>query len=145
MQRHHQLRIPPMEVQAVNPPVNRSSAAAVNSPVKTVNPLRWVREALKRARLSQTYFASALGISEPLVSAQLSEHNPDKHLSLRRMGGVDDVSFWREFCLLCLEDLGFRVVIMTPEQYEAHEHLVASANQYARASASAQLQRVNAL
>jgi transcriptional regulator with XRE-family HTH domain len=145
MVHHHQLHIPPMEVHSVNREVNRTSAAPVNSPVNAVNPLRWAREALRRAGLSQTYFAAALGISEPLVSAQLSEHNTDKHLSLRRMRGVQEVSYWKEFFLLGLEDLGFRVVVMTQEQYEAHEHLVASANQYARVAASANLQRVNAL
>lgn len=135
MARHHQLTIGPLEVPSVNREVNRSQAAPVNQTVKTVNPLGWVRESLNRTRLSQTYLAAAMGISEPLVSAQLSEHNVDKHLSMRRLGRVEDVGFWKEFALLILEDLGFHVVVMNHAQYEAHGRMVAAANDYARVNA----------
>lgn len=125
-----QIPLPPALVQPVNPGVNRSAA----QPVKRVNPLAWVRGALLRTQSPQRWLAAVLDISEPLLSAQLSDHNADKHLSLRRLGRVEDVSFWKEFFLLGLEDLGFHVVVMDDAQYEAHQQLTASAVTYARTS-----------
>jgi hypothetical protein len=112
-----QLNLPPLEVTSVNkrtPSVNR------------VNPLTWVREAILLSRLSQGYVAAAMGISEPLLSAQLSDHNDDKHLSLRRLAGVDDARFWCEFALCILESFGKHVIVMTQEQYEVHMAMVAA-------------------
>lgn len=120
---NHQLNLPPVEVT----PVNRVA-------VKQVNPLRWVRTALTRCDLSQRWLAAAMGISEPLVSAQLSDHEPTKHLSLRHLGKVDEVGFWREFCLLALEDLGFTVVICTPEEKAALAGVQVACAHYARVS-----------
>lgn len=137
--------LPPMEVQPITPRVNRTQGETVKSVGKAVNPLRWLREALRRAHLSQTYLASAMGISEPLLSAQLSEHNTDKHLSLRRLAGAEDVTLWKEFCLLALEDLGFHVVVMDVEEYEAHQQLRAASLNYARTASAHLQQRANAL
>jgi hypothetical protein len=125
-----QIPLPPALVQSVNPGVNRSGAGAV----KRVNPLAWVRGALVRSQLPQRWLAAVLDISEPLLSAQLSDHNTEKHLSLRRMGRIEDASFWKEFFLLGLEDLGFHVVVMDEAQYEAHQQLTASAVTYARST-----------
>jgi hypothetical protein len=91
-----------------------------------VNPLSWVREAIIRARLSQGYMAAAMGISEPLLSAQLSDHNEDKHLSFRRLSGVDDAGFWCALALCILESFGKRAVVMTEQQYEIHMAMVAA-------------------
>lgn len=105
------------------------AGGVLTAPVNSVNTLRWVRESLRKCGLSQTYLAAAMGISKPLVSAQLSDHEPDKHLSMRRLGHVDDVNFWREFALLILEDLGFSVVVMDEDQRAAwHQLQVAQAN-----------------
>jgi hypothetical protein len=112
-----QLNLPPTEVTTVNkrtPSVNR------------VNPLGWVREAILLSGLKQGAMAYAMGISEPLLSAQLSDHNEDKHLSLRRLSGVDDAGFWCEFALCILESFGKRVIVMTQEQYEIHIAMVAA-------------------
>lgn len=125
-----QLNLPPTEVHPVSRTVNRPSLPPVTRPVNGLNPLRWVREALSRARLSQGYLAAAMGISEPLISAQLSEHAPGKHLSMRRLGRVQDTGFWREFALLILEDLGLAVVVMDRDQYQAYQHLATAALHY---------------
>jgi hypothetical protein len=112
-----QLNLPPTEVTTVNkrtPSVNR------------VNPLGWVREAILLSGLKQGAMAYAMGISEPLLSAQLSDHNEDKHLSLRRLSGVDDAGFWCEFALCILESFGKHVIVMTQEQYEVHMAMVAA-------------------
>jgi hypothetical protein len=112
-----QLNLPPTLVTTVNkrpPSVNR------------VNPLAWVREAILLSRLSQGYVAAAMGISEPLLSAQLSDHNDDKHLSLRRLARVDEAGFWCEFALCILESFGKHVIVMTQEQYEVHMAMVAA-------------------
>jgi hypothetical protein len=111
-----QLNLPPLEVTSVH---NRR-------PVKGINPLFWVREAIIRARLSQTYMAAAMGISEALLSAQLSDHNEDKHLSMRRLGGVDDAGFWCSVALCILESFGKHAIVMTEQQYEIHMAMVAA-------------------
>jgi hypothetical protein len=111
-----QLNLPPLEVTKVNRRL----------PVHHVNPLSWVREAIIRARLSQGYMAAAMGISEPLLSAQLSDHNEDKHLSFRRLSGVDDAGFWCALALCILESFGRRAVVMTEQQYEIHMAMVAA-------------------
>jgi hypothetical protein len=118
-----QLTLGPMEVTTVNKP---------KLPVKNINPLAWVREAILLSRLSQGYMAAAMGISEPLLSAQLSDHNTDKHLSLRRLSRVDDEGFWCELALSILECFGKRAVVMTEEQYEIHMAMVAALADTAR-------------
>ena len=55
---------------------------------------------------------------------------------MRKMSRVDDVVYWREFLDLLAEDLGYEVIVVTPEQKQAIRELIA---------ASANLQRVNAL
>lgn len=116
-----QLSLGPMEVK----PLNRSA-------VKSVNPLKCLREARVTVGLKLAAMASAMGISEPLLSAQLSDHDETKHLSLRRLGRVQDVGLWREFCLQMLEDCGFCVVIVTPDQKAALVDVQAACAAYAR-------------
>lgn len=135
-----QLNLPPAEVQKVNQPsrmVNYATDGRLTptiAPVKRVNLLRITREAIKRAHLSQTWFASALGISEPLVSAQLSDHAEDKHLSMRRMGRIDEAGFWREFLMLLAEDIGLTVVVLDAEQKQALTNLQTASAEWARVS-----------
>jgi hypothetical protein len=112
-----QLNLPPTEVTTVN---KRPTA------VNRVNPLGWVREAILLSGLKQGAMAYAMGISEPLLSAQLSDHNEDKHLSLRRLARVDEAGFWCELALCILESFGKHVIVMTQEQYEIHIAMVAA-------------------
>jgi hypothetical protein len=132
---NHQLNLPPAEVEPVNRQAKanlRDSTAPAGystAPVEAINPLRWVRQSIAKVGLSQRYMACAMGISEQLFSIQVLGQVDDKHLSLRRLGKVDDVNFWREFALLILEDLGFQVVVMDQEQHAAWKQLqVAQAN-----------------
>jgi transcriptional regulator with XRE-family HTH domain len=136
---NHQLNLPPAEVE----PINRQAKATprnltgdsenLTAAAKLINPLRWLRLARERAKLSQRYLASRMEISEQLLSAQLSDHEPDKHLSLRRLGRVPDRELWKEFFLLGLEDLGFKVVVMEPEQFEARNELQRAVVNYMKA------------
>lgn len=135
MSRHHQLYMPPTLVEPLPRELNRLPESPVKTSVERFNPLKCVRTTLDRLHLSQRWFAATLGISEQLVSAQLSDHNDDKHLSLRRLGRVEDVSFWKEFFLLGLEDLGFCVVLVTPEQKAALVSLQAASAHYTKVSA----------
>jgi len=130
--RHSQLALGPMEVEPLNPKRLSTQPAAVKSP----NLLRITRQALANAQLSNRWLAHIFGCSEQLISAQLSDLAEDKHLSARKLGRVDDAGFWREFLYLLAEDLGLRVIVVTPEQHQAIRDVVA---------ASANLQRVNAL
>lgn len=123
-----QRNLPPMLVNPVSP-------VAAKVAVKRLNPLNLVRQAREKCGMKLASMADAMGISEPLLSAQLSEQEGTKHLSVRRMTGIEDVSFWREFALLILEDLGFTVVLVTPEQKSALTDLQAASAQYAKVSA----------
>lgn len=126
--RHHQLNLPPVEVQ----PVNRSQGKTV----KSINLLKITRQALTKNGLSSRWLSSLFGCSEALISAQLSDHHEEKHLSMRKMGRIEESGFWTEFLMLLAEDLGLEVIVVTPEQKQAIRDVV---------SASANLQRVNAL
>jgi hypothetical protein len=123
MSRSVQLNLPPLEVQRLNQPVvNQAMAAQAKLDIA---PVRWFREAAHLADCSQTYLASAFGISEALLSAQLSEQ-PDKHLSLHRAAGVKDVDFWCYFALRILHGIGLCAVVMNAVQYEVHLSMVAA-------------------
>lgn len=132
MSASRQLNLPPTEVKAVNHVLNRFQVA----PVKSVNWLRIARTARERAQLKLAAMAEMMGISEPLLSAQLSDHEDGKHLSMRRLGRVNDASFLREFALLLLEDLGLSVIVVTVEQKAALDRLQAASADYARVSAA---------
>lgn len=128
MRSHHQLNLPATLVESINPSIVAATVPST-APVDFINPLRWVREAIAKCGLSQRYMAAAMGISEQLFSIQVLGRTDDKHLSMRRLGHVDDVNFWREFALLILEDLGFTVVVMDQDQRAAwHQLQVAQAN-----------------
>lgn len=127
-----QLNLPPQEVEPLNPKRLSAQPASVKAP----NLLRITRAALAKSSLSNRWLAHMFGCSEQLVSAQLSDHSDDKHLSMRKLSRVDDAGFWREFLMLLAEDLGLRVIVVTPEQDQALRDVVA---------ASANLQRANAL
>jgi hypothetical protein len=76
--------------------------------------------------MKQSAMASYMGISTPLLSAQLSDMEPTKHLSIRRLMRITDPIFWQELALLILEDLGLSVIVVTPEDKAAvegiHDH-----------------------
>jgi hypothetical protein len=124
-----QLNLPPMPVEALNPKRFSSSTA----PLRTPNLLKVTRTALDKCDLKKRWLAALFGCSEQLIGAQLSDDQPEKHLSMRKMGRIDDAGFWREFLYLLAEDLGPEVVIVTPEQREAQTQLTAAAANYVRA------------
>ena len=107
-----QINLPPTLVNPVNPSHGRVK-------VKRLNPLNLVRRAREKCGMKLAAMAMSMGISEPLLSAQLSEQELTKHLSMRKLASVEDVNFWKEFALLILEDLGFSVVVMTPAEKSA--------------------------
>jgi hypothetical protein len=123
MSRSVQLNLPPLEVQRLNQPVVNQAMASHVKP--DINPLKWFREAAHLAECSQTYLASAVGVSEALLSAQLSGQQ-DKHLSLKRAAGIEDVDFWCYFALRILHGIGLYAVVMTAVQYEVHLSMVAA-------------------
>jgi hypothetical protein len=127
-----QLNLPPTTVVSVN----RSQPFGQPKQVVAVNLLRIVRQALVKSSLSQDWLSALFGCSKQLISAQLSDEQDEKHLSMRKMGRIDDAGFWKEFLLLLAEDLGLEVMVVTPEQKQAIRDVMA---------ASANLQRVNAL
>jgi hypothetical protein len=127
-----QLNLPPTTVVSVN----RSQPFGQPKQVVAVNLLRIVRQALVNSSLSQDWLSALFGCSKQLISAQLSDEQDEKHLSMRKMGRIDDAGFWKEFLLLLAEDLGLEVMVVTPEQKQAIRDVMA---------ASANLQRVNAL
>lgn len=127
-----QLNLPPQEVE----PINSNRFSTKPETVSAPNLLKITRLAMERRRLSNRWLAHVFGCSEQLVGAQLSDHNEDKHLSMRKLSRVDDAGFWREFLMLLAEDLGLHIIVVTPEQHQAIRDVVA---------ASANLQRVNAL
>jgi len=135
MRPHHQLHIPPMEVEPLYRSVGQTVKPAART-VKSVNLLKITRQALEKSHLKHRWLASLFGCSEQLISAQLSDHAEDKHLSMRKMGRIEELGFWREFLHLLAEDLGYDVLVVTPDQKQAIRDLLA---------ASANLQRVNAL
>lgn len=127
-----QLNLPPAEVE----PLNRERFSTQPARVCSVNLLRITRLALERSGLKKRWLAALFGVSEQLVGAQLSDDHDDRHLSMRKMGRVQEFGFWREFLYLLAEDLGLVIIIVTPEQKQAIREVLA---------ASANLQRVNAL
>jgi hypothetical protein len=133
-----QFNLPPALVEPLNRPVepiNRPSEKRFNSSTKLAKPvnlLRIVRTALDRCSLSNRWFAAVIGVSEQLSSSQLQDDRDDKHLSMRRMGRIDEVSFWREFLLLLAEDIGLCVVVLDEEQHAALTSLQNSSATFAR-------------
>lgn len=134
MSASRQLNLPPTKVE----PINQSAGKRLSTPerlVKPVNLLSITRRALVKCSLSQRWFAAVLGVSEQLASAQLADDRDDKHLSMRRLGRIEEPGFWREFLMLLAEDLGLTVVVLDAEQKQAAVDLqIASAN-YARVMA----------
>ncbi len=118
-----QLNLPPLEVT----PLNRREGESF--PI-----LRLARQARERCGLKQAAMAAYMGISEPLLSAQFSELEIDKHLSLRRLGRVTVHEFWREFAFGILSALGLTVVVVSGAEREALADLQVAISRYVRAS-----------
>ena len=119
-----QLNLPPVEVKAIN---RKEGESAI--PV-----LSMVRRARELCGLKQASMAAYMGISEPLLSAQLSDADTDKHLSLRRLSRVTVRDFWALFALLLIEDCGLSVQVLTPQERDALLDMHSAITRYAQVS-----------
>ncbi len=91
-----------------------------------------LRKTLSKTQRSNRWLASVFGQSEQLTQVQLADDHPEKHCSLRKLGriGTRDKAFWKEFFLLGLNQLGFKVVVFDEAQYEAFYQLQASSAKF---------------